>query len=247
MAEPIVSAERSPRREVGDGEAGVDLLADCSEQIEALRQVGRYCYSRGWSLGTSSNYSVVLRRDPLELLITASGKDKGNLSKADFVRVDGQGRPVHPAQPRASAETLLHVVAARRPQVGAVLHTHSVWSTLLSDWCYEEGGLWLAGYEMLKGLAGISTHETAVWLPIFENSQDIPALARQVEQAFDNPDRPMRHGYLIRRHGLYTWGKDLVEARRHLEVLEFLLECAARQMGTRVGRVAGQPPGPCSS
>ncbi len=210
--------------------------------VEALQEVGRYCFWRGWSLGTSSNYSVVLSRDPLEILITASGKDKGALTRHDFVRVDGEGQPVGSTAARPSAETLLHLVAARRPAVGAVLHTHSIWSTLLSDWFFDQGGMWLNGYEMLKGLDGISTHQTAVWLPIFDNTQDIPSLARRVEQNWDHPERPIRYGYLIRRHGLYTWGKDLAEARRHLEVLEFLLECIGRQ-SIRVG----QPPSETSA
>ena len=32
---------------------------------------------------------------------------------------------------------------------------------------------------------------------------------------------PLQYGYLIRRHGLYTWGRDLEEARRHVEIFEF--------------------------
>jgi methylthioribulose-1-phosphate dehydratase len=39
------------------------------------------------------------------------------------------------------------------------------------------------------------------------------------------------HGFLIRSHGLYTWGRDLAEANRQLEILEFLLEVTARKRG----------------
>ena len=53
-------------------------------------------WQRGWSVGTSSNYSVVVRREPLELLITASGKDKGRLMHGDFVRVAANGKPTLP-------------------------------------------------------------------------------------------------------------------------------------------------------
>ena len=205
-------------------------LTGLAGQIDDLRETGAMFYQRGWSVGTSSNYSVVIGRQPLELLVTASGKDKGRLARGDFVRVDEHGCPVGDHQPKSSAETLLHVVAAHSEAVGAVLHTHSVWSTLLSDLFFEQRGLLIGGYEMLKGLAGVATHEHSAWIEIFDNTQDIPALAEQVRARLADADRPLKHGYLIRRHGLYTWGKDLAEARRHVEILEFLLECVGRKI-----------------
>jgi methylthioribulose-1-phosphate dehydratase len=205
-------------------------LAELVEPIDALRQVGAMCWQRGWSVGTSSNYSVVVSREPLELLVTASGKDKGRLTRGDFVRVGADGKPTCDGQPKSSAETLLHVVAAQQPEVGAVLHTHSVWGTLLSDLFAPQGGFEIAGYEMLKGLEGIATHETAAWVEIFENTQHIPSLAEQVRERLLDPVDPLLYGYLIRKHGLYTWGRDLDEARRHVEIFEFLFECVARRM-----------------
>jgi methylthioribulose-1-phosphate dehydratase len=163
-------------------------------------------------------------------LVTASGKDKGRLTRGDFVRIGPSGKPVVDGQPKSSAETLLHVVAAGQPGVGAVLHTHSIWSTLLSDVFAAQGGFEISGYEMLKGLEGVSTHETNAWVEIFDNTQDIPTLAEQVRERMTDVDRPLSHGYLIRKHGLYTWGRDLDEARRHVEIFEFLFECVARRM-----------------
>jgi len=195
-----------------------------ADKVRALCDIGGLFYDRGWSVGTSSNYSVVLNREPFRLLITASGRDKRRLGADDFVVVDDRGQAVSAGEGKPSAETLLHVVAAQQPGVGAVLHTHSVWATILSDLHHAAGGLPIEGYEMLKGLAGITTHEHRLWLDIFENSQDIPDLSRQVQKRFADTDRPMRHGFLLRRHGLYTWGRDLDEARRHIEILEFLLE-----------------------
>jgi methylthioribulose-1-phosphate dehydratase len=205
-------------------------LLDLVENIDALREVGTMFWQRSWSVGTSSNYSVVVCREPLELLITASGKDKGRLTRGDFVRVGASGRPTADGQPKSSAETLLHIALAQQPGVGAVLHTHSVWGTLLSDFFYPQGGFEIAGYEMLKGLAGVTTHDTATWIEIFDNTQNIPALAAQVSEWLNDLEQPLRYGYLIRRHGLYTWGRDLDEARRHVEILEFLFECVARRM-----------------
>ncbi len=204
--------------------------------IAGLRQVGELFYDRGWSVGTSSNYSVRLSHDPLRLVITASGKDKGRLGEHDFVVVDETGRPVDPTQPKPSAETLLHVVAAQLPNVGAVLHTHSVWATMLSDLYHAEGGFAIEGYEMLKGLDGHTTHETRMWVDIFENTQQIPDLAAIVRERLIDERNPLRHGYLIRRHGLYTWGRDLAEAKRHVEIYEFLFEVIGRTKMLAAGR-----------
>jgi len=77
---------------------------------------------------------------------------------------------------------------------------------------------------MLKGLSGIKTHETTFNLVIFPNTQDIAALSQEVEARLLDPENPLRHGFLLSGHGLYTWGQDVAEARRHVEVLEFLLE-----------------------
>ena len=203
-------------------------LEPYSVQIQGLSSVGYQLWNRGWSLGTSSNYSVVLNRDPMRILITASGKDKGHLGPNDFVIVDANGKATSPDQPKSSAETLLHCTAAAHCGAGAVLHTHSIWSTLLSQHFFALGGIRIEGFEMLKGLEGITTHESSCWLPIFDNTQDIPTLQKQiVEYLKEHPDEKC-WGYLIRRHGLYTWGKDLAEATRHIEVIEFLLECLGR-------------------
>ena len=204
-------------------------LAGLEAEVNQLRETGRIFWQRGWSVGTSSNFSLVLRSQPLELLITASGKDKGRLDHGDFVRIGADGAPLVPEQPKSSAESLLHVAAAQALEVGCVLHTHSVWATELSELYAAEGGIRIEGYEMLKGLAGVKTHETSFWLEIFDNTQDIPRLAAEVVNRLTARQQPLLHGYLIRRHGLYTWGRDVAEARRHVEILEFLLECVARR------------------
>jgi methylthioribulose-1-phosphate dehydratase len=106
------------------------------------------------------------------------------------------------------------------------LHTHSVWATILSDAFAEAGGLRIAGWEMLKGLAGVRSHRHEEWVPILENSQDMPALALTLAEVLRA--QPALHGFLLRGHGLYTWGQSLAEARRHVEILEFLLEVTGR-------------------
>lgn len=202
---------------------------DIVSAIDGLREVGREFHARGWSVGTSSNYSVVISREPLELLVTASGKDKGNLQTTDFVRVDADGQPTFGGQPKSSAETLLHTVLASQPDVGAVLHTHSVWTTLLSQLYADAGGFEIEDYEMLKGLDGVKTHQHTEWVEIFDNTQDIASLAEEVAAHLRDPNRRWQHGFMMRQHGLYTWGRTLFEARRHIEIFEFLFECLVRK------------------
>lgn len=204
-------------------------LNGLEEQIDQLRDCGRLFFSRGWSTGTSSNYSCVVARNPLEIVITASGMDKGHLRPKDFVRVGADGAPTVAGQPKSSAETWLHIVAASQPEIGAVLHTHSIWGTLLSDVFGDDGGFWIEGYEMLKGLEGVTTHEHRQWVPIYENTQDIRSLAESIRPRFESPEHTPFHGFLMRRHGLYTWGRDVAAARRHVEIFEFLFECVARR------------------
>ena len=202
-----------------------------AQSIEALGAIGREFHGRGWSLGTSSNYSIVLSRSPVRLLITASGKDKGRLSTDDFVIVDEWGKQVDGGPgAKPSAETLLHVVAARQPLIGSVLHTHSTWATCLSERYHSAGAMAIKGYEMLKGLEGIKTHDHTERIKIFENTQDIAALAAELQSLMQAGEPTLRFGFLLRRHGLYTWGRDCIEARRHVEIFEFLFEVIGRSL-----------------
>ena len=194
-----------------------------------LAEVGRLFYARGWVLGTSGNFSAVASRNPLTIAITTSGVDKGLLEAAHIVEIDERGRVLR-GSGAPSAEAALHLAIVRSRGAGAVLHTHSVWSTILSDSVDEAaGGLPIEGYEMLKGLNGIRTHEHREWLPVVENTQDWTAAAPRIEAKLG--EHPEAHGILIRRHGLYTWGPDLAEAKRQLEILEFLLEAMGRKRG----------------
>jgi len=196
------------------------------EAARRLVEVGRRFDGRGWVLGTSGNFSVVISAEPLRLAMTPSGAFKGELTAGGIVEVDGAGTLVAGAPARPSAEAKLHLEIARIRRAGAVLHTHSVWSTVVSDRHAAAGGLAIEGYEMLKGLAGVSTHAHREWVPILENDQDMGRLAAEVGDTLER--HPAAHAFLLRRHGMYTWGDTLREAIRHVEIMEFLLEVAAR-------------------
>ena len=190
-----------------------------------LAELGRSCHARGWASGTSGNFSAVVRRDPLTLTITPTGVDKADLTADQFLRVNARGAVIN-GTGTPSAETALHLVVVQTRHAGVVLHTHSVWSTIISGLHANQQGLWIEGYEMLKGLKGVTSHAHREWLPIIENDQDMPRLAGVVEAALRQ--QPEIHGFLLLNHGLYTWGENLAEAKRHLEILEFLLEVLGR-------------------
>ena len=188
--------------------------------VQAIIDAGRFLYGRGWSPATSSNYSA--RLTSAEVLLTVSGKHKGQLAPDDLLAVDMAGNSLEEGK-KPSAETLLHTQLYRwKPEIGAVLHTHSVNATVLSRLALGDS-LVFADYELQKAFSGISSHESQVLVPIFDNDQDIARLAARVQPWLDaHPDCV---GYLIRGHGLYTWGEKMSDALRQVEAFEFLFDC----------------------
>src|SRR5260370_24373872 len=142
--------------------------------------------------------------------------------------IDENARVLSEPSAKPSDESLLHLRIVNERGAAAVCHTHSVWSTLLSDFYSADGGLAIEGYEMLKGLSDVKTHEHCEWLAILENSQDMTALADRVGETLTQYKGA--HGFLLKRHGLYTWGIDLAQAKRHVAVLEFLLATVGRTL-----------------
>ena len=196
-----------------------------------LVSVASSLHARGWLLGTSGNLSAVVQRDPLQLAITPSGADKGELSADQILLIDEQSKSLKDERAKPSDESPLHVAVVKNRSAGSVIHTHSVWTTLLSDLHYSTGGIAIEGYEMLKGLSGVKTHLHREWIPIIDNSQDMAPLAKTVNQTLDT--FPETHAFVLHRHGLYTWGRDLKETRRHVEILEFLFEAMGRSYSVR--------------
>lgn len=193
-----------------------------TELARQLTRAGRRFDDRGWVLGTSGNFSAVVSHEPLRLAITPSGTCKGELAADDILEIDEHCAVVNERPGRPSAEAPLHLEIVTRRGAAAVLHTHSVWATVLSDRYLSDGGIAIEGYEMLKGLQGVATHLHREWIPILENDQDMDRLAGLVRTTLSS--HPACHAFLLHRHGLYTWGQTLPEAIRHVEIVEFLLE-----------------------
>jgi len=192
---------------------------------ELLCETARWCYTRGWVPATSGNFSI---RRAGRMLITASGLDKGTLTTDGLLEIDADGRVLAGAG-KPSAETGLHLVIYRnRPAAGAILHAHTVWNTLLSGHYEHTGLLPIEGYELLKGLSGVNSHDHLEKVPILRNSQNYVELSDRLAEALSK--FPYAHGVLLSLHGLYTWGDSVADARRHLEALEFLFEVEGRRL-----------------
>jgi len=193
---------------------------------EQLTEAGRVFYERGWARGASGNFSVLLARKPLRLCITAAGNEKGTLDETNFLEIDddaeilqGFGRP--------SDETLLHLTIYRlRPRARCILYSQTSAGIAIAERNFVDGAISLQGYEALKGLSGVSTHEHIERVPIVENSQDQVALSHVIENVL--LDSAKIHGLFVRRHGLFAWGETVEEARRHIEAFEFLFEASER-------------------
>ncbi|MGL5939814.1 MAG: methylthioribulose 1-phosphate dehydratase [Waterburya sp.] len=193
--------------------------------VDELIAIADWIGKKGWCPATGGNFSV--RLDHHLSLVTASGVDKTNLQPDDFLVVKPTG-VVHSGNKQPSAETLLHTTLYDLSlDIGAVLHTHTVAATVLSNQT-RGNNLTIQGYEMQKALNNVTTHETPVILPILDNNQDMKQLAVELKQRWQL--EPFNYGFLVRGHGLYAWGQNLKQAQRHLEGLEFLLSCELNRM-----------------
>lgn len=195
--------------------------AQFEEAAASLCDIGKILYDRDWSPATSSNYSV--RLSPSACALTSSGRHKGELKPDQILAVDLDGHNLNwsGTSGKPSAETGLHTQLYRRDaKIGAVLHTHSPRAVLLSQ-LWPDTALSIQGWELQKAFAGETTHEDTLRFPIFANDQNIDRLAEQVEH--DMRQHGQGHAYLIKGHGIYTWGTTLTECFRHLEALEHLL------------------------
>lgn len=191
----------------------------------SIVEAGRWIDAQGWCPATGGNFSA--RIDSASAWVTASGRHKGELTPYDLLKVNLEGQPIDSVL-KPSAETLLHTALyALDENIGAVLHTHSVASTVLSRLEVSDS-LSLSGYEMQKSLAGNQTHDATIAIHVFENTQDMQTLAQQLKEVWAGT--PLQWGFLVRGHGLYAWGRDMAEARRHLEGLEFLFACERDMM-----------------
>jgi methylthioribulose-1-phosphate dehydratase len=200
------------------------MTGDSHSATDQIIQASRILSARGWAPAGSGNYSHRLPGG--DIAITVSGAHKAWLTADDVMIINAQGRPRDDRRP--SAETALHLMVYRLfPHVKAVLHTHSVPAVVVCRMIGRRPTLRLAGYELLKAFPGVETYETAVDIPVFDNSQDMSALAEVVATGLAEHPAP---AFLIRDHGLYGWGASLDEALRVVEAAETMIACELELM-----------------
>lgn len=211
-----MASDAAGRLGAADAQAAAELLA-----LESARFA-----SFGWMRGTSGNLSIVLARDPLRLAVSASGKDKGELTAADVVVVDADGQRVEPDAPKPSAEARFHARIAELTGAGAVVHVHHLNSVVAAE--RSPGGVTVEGLEMLKGI-GRAADGDPVTIPVIENSQDMRELGDRFAKQYETTTPAV----LIARHGLYAWGRDVLQARHHTEIVAWVLDYLIATGGPR--------------
>ncbi|MEM8807212.1 MAG: methylthioribulose 1-phosphate dehydratase [Cyanobacteria bacterium P01_G01_bin.38] len=217
--------KNDPENEPHSSKSGSPLTS--SDLREALSWVIADIHAKGWARGTGGNFSAVIDQKPTTLLMAPSGVDKGLVQPDALLEVNDKGKVIA-GNGKASAETPLHLAIVSATQARAVLHTHSIFGTLLSMHYAPLGEIVFSGYEMLKGLEGVHSHDDRISLPIMPNSQDMKQLSQDVKHLLKQ--HPNLHGLLLAGHGLYTWGETLFQARRHVEILEFFFELAYHKL-----------------
>ena len=211
-----------------DLQAVPNTKAVSSEQaIRDVITLAHHAGARGWIPATSGNFSV--RVDADHAAITATGGDKTKLTSDGVIIADINGPP----HARASAEAPLHLALYRlSPEIGAVAHIHGMASVLASLRFQKEGRVRIENLELLKAFRGVTTHETALDVPIFANTQDMDGLAAEVEKRFAG--KPLGFGFLLAGHGLYAWGRDTTDALRHLDAFDYLFTLMLKLKGIPV-------------
>lgn len=187
---------------------------------EEMAQTIRALHLKGWSPATSTNYSF--RDEEGQIWVSRSGVDKSNFLSKDFITVDQNGNATGEfVGVKPSAETLIHcVIYALFPETKVILHSHSVYPIVAT--AKSESAIAFEGYEVQKGFAGQTTHDSRIEIPVFENTQDMTEFADTLRQ---NASRFGYHSFIMRKHGTYAWGSSLFDAKRHLETLDYLCQC----------------------
>jgi methylthioribulose-1-phosphate dehydratase len=203
-------------------------LEEKQSAFAELREIKETLAARGWFPGTSGNLSVRVGEfaaDDFTFAITASGKDKSVHTPEDFLLVDGKGRPIESTKLKPSAETLIHCEIYRLTGCGAIFHVHTVFNNVVSEWFWKKGQrhIPVEAVELIKAF-NIWDEDARIEIPILPNYAEIPRIAALVEESIV----PRIPGIVLRNHGIYAWGANAFEAKRHLEAFEFLFEYVYR-------------------
>ena len=200
------------------------ISAQDHEEMKKLAQLVRILNIHGHNPATSGNYSLRSQTSPDIALVSESGIDKSKFTEHNFLPLYFQTREMHPSyvgmNRKSSDETDIHLSLYQITNANCVLHSHMLEGLLFADLFPGQEFATMRGLELLKGFKGVKTHNVEINIPCFENTQDIRALAEEIKPAILSQKN--NYGLLLRGHGLYVWGDSVEEAKRHLEVFEYI-------------------------
>jgi methylthioribulose-1-phosphate dehydratase len=195
---------------------------------QLICDLARSFYDLGWVSGTGGGICI---REGDEVVIAPSAvqKERMHPSQMFTLGLDGAilSRPVDPAL-RPSECSSLFLKAINLRNAGAVIHSHSLnamLATLLFDTEFS-----ISHLEMIKGITGMQYQDRLV-VPIIDNTARECDLAGALEEAI--LAYPATHAVLVRRHGVYVWGADWIQAKTHAECYDYLFRAAVemRRLG----------------
>ncbi|MDO9183820.1 MAG: methylthioribulose 1-phosphate dehydratase [Bacteriovorax sp.] len=195
-------------------------------EMQKLASLVRLLNTLGHNPATSGNYSLRSLTSPEIALVSESAIDKSKFTENNFLPVYYQTRQMHPdyisSNRKSSDETDIHLSIYQITNANCVLHSHMLDALLFADLFKDESFATIEGLELLKGFKGIKTHDLKINIPCFENTQDIASLAELIKPAILGQKN--NYGLLLRGHGIYVWGESVEEAKRHLEVFEYIFK-----------------------
>jgi len=206
-----------------------------SDPRRLIVELCRQFYHQGWVSGTGGGISI---REGARVYIAPSGVQKERLREQDLFVLDGDGRVLERPEDESlcvSACAPLFFNAYRLREAGAVLHSHSMHAmlaTLIFGDRFE-----ITHLEMMKGISGVGYRDT-LQIPIIENTAREGDLADSMADAMRA--YPEANAVLVRRHGVYVWGRDWAQAKAQAECYDYLFEAAVRMR--QLGFDPAKPP-----
>jgi methylthioribulose-1-phosphate dehydratase len=196
---------------------------DQKEKI-TLAELIRNMNQSGHNPATSGNYSLRVLTNPERAFISESGVDKALFSEHNFLTIDIASSELLPdfKSKKPSDETELHLAIYRATNAGCVLHSHLLESLLFCDLFPGKDFITMQDLELLKAFKGLDKNELLVTVPCFANDQDISRMSALIGPALIKSKNCF--GFLIRGHGLYVWGNNIIEAKRHLDTFEYIFK-----------------------
>lgn len=191
-----------------------------------LQTVKKTFAERGWFPATSGNLSMRVAgtsSEPLVFAITASGKDKTIQTDEDFLLVNEHSLPIEETTLKPSAETCIHAEIYRLTSAQAIFHVHTVWNNLASEVFANRHSIPIDSVELIKAF-NIWKENAHIEIPILPNYAEVPRIAALLESRI----QPQIPGIVLRKHGIYAWGANAFEAKKHVEAFEFLFEYVCR-------------------